>query len=146
MVGGGRRVLPGATAVVALLGVGVSTAAGGAGANPYAAPAGRVSNAHPLTVNPVGTWHYCQPGSGCFATWTFSSGGGWSDSLGDTGLWIQQGKAVSVDIQSGPGIAFGPCFFLGKLITTSTTHTLNTFKVPGPRYCGGGNSTWYAHQ
>ena len=138
------KIALGIAAVVALLGLGLGVnAAAGAASNPYTS-APRVSNAPSIgAASPVGTWTLCIP-SGCSDTWTFSSGGGWSDDAGNSGSWIKQGKEISVDIQSGFSVG---CFFLGKLITTTTPHTINSAAHPGPYNCNGSlNSTWYATQ
>ncbi len=135
------KVALGIGAVVALLGLGLGVnAAAGAASNPYAS-AHRVSPSIGA-VSPVGTWTYCDT-SGCPVTWTFSTGGAWSDSGGNTGSWIKQGKEISVDVQSGNAVG---CFFLGKIITTTTPHTINSAAHPGPYDCVGSNFTWYAHQ
>jgi hypothetical protein len=136
----------GTAGVVALLGLGLGlgvNAAAGAASNPYTS-AHRVSNA-PSTAppSPVGTWTFCNSGGCPSLTWTFATGGGWSDSGGNSGSWIQQGTEISVDIQSGSSTS---CFFLGKLITKTTPHTINSAAHPGPYDCGGSNFTWYAHQ
>jgi hypothetical protein len=122
----------GLTALVTLMPLAPATAAGSLGNRSTGQET--VTNA---AASPVGAYeiHSSNGGSGDLL---LSTDGTFSTDYGDSGIWVSQGTAVAMRVNTVDGDE--GCLYLG----TFTKRAINSAHAQGPTNCGGSQDTWYA--
>jgi hypothetical protein len=67
-----------------------------------------------------------------------SPDGSFSTDYGDSGIWLSQGTAVAMRVNTVDGDE--GCLYLGSF----TKRAINSAHAQGPTNCGGSQDTWYA--
>jgi len=122
----------GLTALVTLMPLAPATAAGSLGNRSTGQET--VTNA---AASPVGAYeiHSSNGGSGDLL---LSPDGSFSTDYGDSGIWLSQGTAVAMRVNTVDGDE--GCLYLGSF----TKRAINSAHAQGPTNCGGSQDTWYA--